>query len=107
MIRVGRHAMKSVNIKAFIGMLAAVSFLLGCIGGTDDGVNSPKWNKPDSVVIWYGFEETSGTEAINNMGDFLHATIYGASRVTGKVGNALEFGPPGVRLQIPAADPFL
>ena len=99
--------MKSVNIKAFIGMLVAVSFLLGCGDGTVGGVKTPPWNIPDSLVIWYDFEETSGSEAINNMGDFLHATIYGASRVNGKVGNALEFGPPAVRLQISSVYPFL
>jgi len=53
------------------------------------------------VDFTYNFDETPGFTAINSAGNgYYNGTIYGATKVSGKVGNALQFTNLGDRVQI-------
>jgi hypothetical protein len=46
---------------------------------------------PSGLVAAYGFEEPSGTTALDASGNALNGTILGTTRTTGRFGNALSF----------------
>ncbi len=54
----------------------------------------------------YKFDETSGSTATNSSANSFNGTIFGASRVNGKVGNALHFGGSGSRVEIAMNNPI-
>jgi hypothetical protein len=58
-----------------------------------------------TTIAIYKFDETSGSGVLNSAQNLFNGTIYGASRVTGKVGNALQFGSAGSRVEIPVTYP--
>ena len=57
----------------------------------------------DGLVAYYAFDESSGTTASDSSGNDLDGTVYGATSVTGKVGNALEFDGTNDYVGIPAS----
>ena len=86
---------------AFIGLL--LSIILGCGGGGggSDPLLVTSINAKAVTDFNYNFDETSGSTATNSADNYYNGTIYGASRVIGKVGNALHFGSPGAKVEIP------
>jgi len=76
--------------------------ILGCGGGETNVVAvDPSIGVNDFV---YGFNESSGAIAVNSAASYYDGIIYGASRVNGKIGNALYFGSPGERVEISLLD---
>lgn len=59
--------------------------------GSDNVAGAPT----SGLVAAYGFNETSGTTAADKSGNALTGTITGATRITGKFGNALSFNGAG------------
>jgi len=60
-----------------------------------------------STVLYYRFDETGGSTATDSSGNGLDGTIYGAPRVPGKVGQGLQLGSPGQRVEIPRLHDYL
>lgn len=54
-----------------------------------------------TTVAIYKFDEISGSSTMNSAQNQYNGSIYGASRVTGKVANALQFGSAGSHVEIP------
>lgn len=82
-----------------------LSFILFIMAGCGDGsgMGSGMGSGSDSggpLIASYSFDETSGSTATNSAGSKFHGLIYGASRVVGKSGNALQFGAPNARVNI-------
>jgi len=81
----------------------SLSTIMGCGGGgseptPSDISNSDLARSVDNFT--YKFDETGGSTATNSDANFFNGIIYGASRVPGKVGNALHFGTTGARVEI-------
>jgi hypothetical protein len=74
--------------------------LTGCGGGSSSGSGGSSTSGISEFT--YKFDETSGATAVNATGGgYYNGTIYGAGRVAGKVGNALQFTNSGDRAEIP------
>ena len=85
-------------------LLYFISLTTGC--GSSSGFNpngGGQLSTADTAttVAIYKFDEASGSNAINTAQNRYNGSIYGASRVTGKVANALQFGSAGSRVEIP------
>lgn len=85
-------------------LLYFISLTAGC--GSSSGFNpngGGQLSTADTAttVAIYKFDEASGSNAINTAQNRYNGSIYGASRVTGKVANALQFGSAGSRVEIP------
>ena len=74
--------------------LFAIS-IAGCGGSSGNSGDTA------STVAIYKFDEMSGSSAMNSSQNRYNGTIYGATRVPGKVANALQFGSAGSRVEIP------
>ncbi|MCR2804417.1 LamG-like jellyroll fold domain-containing protein [Paenibacillus soyae] len=56
------------------------------------------------MVVWYKFDQSSGTAAADASGDFKHGTINGgAAWTTGKAGNAAELNGTNGYIALPSA----
>lgn len=80
--------------KSLVGLLC-ICILAAC-GNSDTSSSDTA-----TTVAIYKFDETSGSSAINSAQNRYNGSIYGASRVTGKVANALQFGSAGSHVEIP------
>jgi hypothetical protein len=78
-----------------IVLFLLVGSLSGCGGGSGDNATGI-----GATVAVYSFDETTGSSARNSASDKFQGVIYGASRVSGKVGNALQFGAPAARVEV-------
>ncbi len=81
----------------FFALLCIISLMTGCGSSGSGGSTSDT----AATIAIYKFDETSGSTAINSAQNRYNGSINGASRVTGKVGNALQFGAAGSRVEIP------
>jgi hypothetical protein len=82
-------------------VVAGISLLilLTSCGGSSSGGGSSSSGVSE---FNYKFDETSGATAVNSTGGgYYNGVIYGAGRVPGKVGNALQFTNSGDRVEIP------
>jgi len=77
-------------------LLCFIALMPGCGSSGSEGSADTA-----STVAIYKFDETSGSSAINSAQNRYNGSIFGAGRVTGKVGNALQFGSAGSRVEIP------
>jgi len=55
----------------------------------------------NGTVVFYHFDEASGSTAIDSSGNGFNGTIFGAPRVPGKVGQGLQFDSTGDRVEMP------
>ena len=91
------------------GHLSKLILVFCCIGlslngcGNQNSLIEPEPVIHGTVAFWH-FDETSGSTAIDSSGNGFDGTIYGAPRFTGKVGQALQFGSSGSRVEVPALE---
>ncbi|HTN43796.1 MAG TPA: LamG domain-containing protein [Nitrospiria bacterium] len=74
----------------------------GCLSNQDGLLSPESTSEIHGTVAFYHFDETSGSTAIDSSGNGFNGTIFGATRVSGKVGQALQFSSAGSRVEIPA-----
>jgi Concanavalin A-like lectin/glucanases superfamily len=77
-----------------------MTFQLTACGGGGSTAPVIPWNQPNSLVLMYHFDESTGSTAINSQGNFLSGAISGASRVPGKLGQGLMFGQTGGNIDV-------
>jgi len=86
---------------SFGTVLVLTALLSGCQGILDslkgsDGNGGGGGGGDDTTITnftaHYAFEETSGAAILNSAADYYHGDLLNVSRVTGIVGNALQFG---------------
>lgn len=96
-----RHTSHDVLIKALFATLIVSLQLSGC--GNQNGLLNSQSEKQitKGTIVFYHFDEVSGSTAVDSSGNGFDGTIYGAPRVPGKVGQALQFGLSGSRVEIP------
>ena len=94
-------------------LFLAVTLIAGTAGCRNDAAlsASPSGNVTDTspaapqgqtvFSVHYAFDEASGATAFNSDGPGYDGIIYGASRTTGKVGGALQFGASGAYMETP------
>ena len=78
-----------------------VWILSGCGSGGSGGSGDAVPPDTGPTIAIYKFDETSGAAVVNSVQNRFNGSIYGASRVAGKVANALQFGVAGSRAEIP------
>jgi hypothetical protein len=64
----------------------------------------PHAERINGTVLLYHFDETGGSTAVDASGNGFDGTIFGAPRVSGQVGTALEFDNSSNRVEIVALD---
>ncbi len=86
------------SVFMIFALLCIISLMTGC---GSSGSNGGGTSDTAATIAIYKFDETSGSTAINSAQNRYNGSINGASRITGKVGNALQFGAAGSRVEIP------
>ncbi len=83
-------------------MCLLIGFISGCGGesGGDSATVTATAVGGSPLIAAYSFDETTGSSATNSASDKYQGAVIGASRVPGKVGNALQFGAPSARVNI-------
>jgi len=96
------NSFASVSASGLATGVYAGNTLITATSGSVTGSASLTVLSPGDIVdeFTYKFDETIGSTAINSSANYFNGTIYGASRVAGKVGNALHFGSSGARVEI-------
>ena len=90
-----------------IALLCIISSMTGCGSGGSSaysgypGYTGGSTSNTTATIAIYKFDESSGSTAINTAQNRYDGSINGASRVTGKIGSALQFGSAGSRVEIP------
>lgn len=90
-----------------IGYVMAILILLGvsACGEEKDPSWIMNWDQRNKflhgdAVVYLKFDETSGSTAWDSGSGNHQGDIYNAVRVAGKVGNALQFGSSGARVEV-------
>jgi len=88
-----------LTIALFLIIIVALQ-LDGCMN-QDSLLDSEQASAINGTVVFYHFDEVSGSKAIDSSGNGFNGTIFGPPRVAGKVGQALQFGATGDRVEMP------
>jgi hypothetical protein len=87
------------NRLSIYAMCLLIGLISGCGDGSGDGFGRDA-SGDGPLIGSYSFDETTGAIAINSANVKYQGIINGASRVSGKVGNALQFGAPSSSVNI-------